>query len=106
ERDLTLEGRTATTVVMVSEGYPGDYQKGKTIQGLERVQHGMVFHAGTKVSKEKIVTNGGRVLALTGLGTRLEEALAVSYENASLIEYNGKTFRSDIGQDLLRLQQV
>lgn len=103
ERDLTTDGRTAATVVLVSEGYPGDYQKGKAVSGLEQARGEMVFHAGTRLSKDKVVTAGGRVFAVTGMGANLEEALAAAYANAAVIEFTGKTCRGDIGRDLLSL---
>jgi phosphoribosylamine---glycine ligase len=100
--NFQLDPRTATTVMMVSGGYPGDYEKGKSITGLENVKDAIAFHAGTKVSGEKIVTNGGRVIAVTGLGNSIEEAIAKSYAGAKEISFEGSYFRQDIGQDLLK----
>lgn len=91
----------AATVMLVSKGYPGDYEKGKEIQGLDWVNGSTVFQAGTKATDGKVLTNGGRVLAITSLGETLREALAKSYGNAALIEYEGKTFRRDIGYEFL-----
>lgn len=91
----------AATVMLVSAGYPGDYQKGKEINGLAWVNGSTVFQAGTKEADGKVLTNGGRVLAVTSLGETLREALAKSYGNAALIEYEGKTFRRDIGWEFL-----
>lgn len=87
----------ACTVMLVSKGYPGDYEKGKPITGLENVQDSLLFHAGTKASNTDVLSNGGRVLAITSLAPTLKEALAKSYANAAQIQYEGKTYRRDIG---------
>jgi phosphoribosylamine--glycine ligase len=107
----TLKGKTieidtqhAVTIALVSGGYPGDYEKGKVIGGLGKNNHGLVFHAGTKQEHDTIVTEGGRVLAVSGKGTSLEEARAKAYEIAAQIEWEGLYFRSDIGQDLLNFK--
>lgn len=102
-----LDDRTATTVMMVAGGYPGDYEKGKIISGLENVKDAVAFHAGTKEdtsagSAGKIVTNGGRILAFTGFGNSIEEALSHSYAAANAVKFEGCYFRKDIGQDLLK----
>ena len=86
---------------MASGGYPGPYEKGKLIQGLSRIQNSWVFHAGTIHDGEQIVTNGGRVLAISSLGKHLEEALHLSLTNAVNIEFDGKYYRTDIGKDLM-----
>lgn len=99
-RKIEIDERTATTVMMVSGGYPGDYGKGKTISGLENVKDSVVFHAGTKISDNSVVTAGGRVLAISSLGDSIEEALVTSYRNAELINYDGRYYRKDIGFDL------
>lgn len=99
-RVLVEDPRAAVTVVLVSGGYPGDYIKGKQINGLDQVQESIVFHAGTNVVGERVCTNGGRVLAISSYGTSMEEALKTSFENASRIDYDGKYFRRDIGFDL------
>jgi len=91
----------AATVMLVSAGYPGDYEKGKEISGIEWVNGSLVFQAGTKAADGKVLTHGGRVLAVTSLGETLKEALAKSYGNATLIEFEGKTFRRDIGWEFL-----
>ncbi|MFY0601180.1 MAG: phosphoribosylamine--glycine ligase [Cyclobacteriaceae bacterium] len=96
---------TASTVVMVSEGYPGDYEKGRSISFRKEVKLAIPFHAGTKDLDGKLVTNGGRVIAMTGLGKNLGEALTKSYKGIELTEWEGKTFRKDIGFDLQRLGQ-
>lgn len=92
----------ATTVVMVAGGYPGVYEKGKPIKGLSGKYASEVFHAGTKVSSDNVVTNGGRVLAITSFGPTIEAALKKSYATAENISWEGVAFRKDIGQDLLR----
>lgn len=101
ECNLDAGPTVATTVVMVSEGYPGSYPKGKTIQGLNTPTGAQVFHAGTKQDAEGVVTNGGRVLAITGIGNTIEEALKESYDGVKAISWEGMNFRKDIGQDLL-----
>ena len=95
-----IDNRTATTVMIVSGGYPEDYEKGKVITGLGQVQDTIVFHAGTAKKEGAIVTNGGRVLALTSYGNTFKEALAQSYKNVEKINFEGKYFRSDLGFDL------
>lgn len=94
----------ATTVVMVSEGYPGSYEKGKEISGLSDIKGAQVFHAGTRSDQGKVLTQGGRVLAVTGTGTRIEQALQNSYQAVRQICWDGLYYRKDIGQDLLALQ--
>ncbi len=100
--DLKIEfdERSVTTVMMVSGGYPGSYEKGKEIRGLENVDGSIVFHAGTKVSDGKVLSNGGRVLAISSFGKDMKEALAKSYENAEKIQFEDKYYRRDIGFDL------
>lgn len=98
---VDIDERQAATVVLVSGGYPGAYEKGKIILGVEDVTDSMVFHAGTKVNGNgDLVTNGGRVLAVTSYGETFEEALAKSYENAKKITFAGVNYRGDIGFDL------
>ena len=87
--------------MMVSGGYPGTYNKGEQITHLESVDKGIVFHAGTIEKDGRILTNGGRVLALTALGESMQEALSVSYQNAEKILFNKKYCRTDIGKDLI-----
>lgn len=96
--DLKISSQSAATVMLVSEGYPGDYPKGRVMMGFERVTDSLLFHAGTKKEDNgAVVTNGGRVLAVTSLGNDLKEAVGVSLKNAELIEYEGKYYRRDIG---------
>jgi phosphoribosylamine---glycine ligase len=93
--------KMACTVMLVSEGYPGTYAKGKLMKGFDTVQHSMLFHAGTAIQNSEVVTNGGRVLAITSYGEDLKKALEQSYENAEKIDYEGKYFRKDIGYEFL-----
>ena len=98
--EIEFDERSVTTVMMVSGGYPGSYEKGKEIKGLENVDGSIVFHAGTKASDGKVLTNGGRVLAISSFGKDMKEALAKSYKNAEMIEFEDKYYRRDIGFDL------
>lgn len=100
EFEVEFDKRTATTVVLVSKGYPGSYEKGKEITVAEEPEDIIVFHAGTKVSDNKIVTNGGRVLAVTSLGQSMQKSLENSYYMVDNISFEGKNFRKDIGFDL------
>ncbi len=98
---IVTDERTVCTVMMVAGGYPGEYEKGKPITGFEKVESSIVFHAGTKNSGDKIVSNGGRVLAVSSYGTSMAEALKSSYKNIGLLEFEGRYWRRDIGADLL-----
>ncbi len=98
--ELKISPDTATTVIMVSGGYPEDYEKDKVISNLDKTSNSIVFHSGTKEENGNIVTNGGRVLAITSFGKDFKEALAKSYTNTEIINYEGKYFRSDLGKDL------
>ncbi len=98
--ELKEDPRTAVTVMMVSGGYPGDYEKGKKITGLENVTESILFHAGTKAVEDGVVTSGGRVIAASSYGKDMEEALAKSYASIALVDFEGKYFRRDIGNDL------
>ena len=86
--------------MLVSGGYPEAYEKGKPITAIEKVENSIVFHAGTKQVGEEIVTNGGRVIAITSYGENKDEAVAVSMKNAELISFDKKNYRKDIGFDL------
>lgn len=104
--ELRQDPRTAVTVMMVSGGYPGSYEKGKLISGLDKVTQGTVFHAGTKRDAEgNVVTSGGRVLSVSSYGDSIADALANSYASIALIDFDGHYFRRDIGRDLMALQQ-
>ena len=104
--ELIEDGRVATTVVMVSEGYPGDYTKGIEITLPQSIASEQVlFHAGTKLQSGLLVTNGGRVLTASCYGTSIQEALASSYDLVNRVCFSGKNFRKDIGQDLLNLSK-
>ncbi len=100
EKSLETDERSAVTVMLVSGGYPGDYEKGKEISGLNKVSDSIIFHAGTKEHDHRIVTNGGRVIAVSSYGKNKSEALAQSFANAQIIHFDKKYFRSDIGFDL------
>ena len=97
---LELDERSAATVMMVSGGYPESYEKGMEISGLEDVEDSIVFHAGTKLVDNKVLTSGGRVLAVTSFGKNFKEALDQSYTNIAKIKYDQMNFRKDIGFDL------
>ena len=100
EKILEMDDRYAVTVMMVSGGYPGDYEKGMVIEGLNNIEDSIVFHAGTKSVEDKIVTSGGRVLSVTSYGRTMEEALDISYKNIAKINFENSYFRKDIGFDL------
>ena len=101
EKDLEIREEVATTIMLVSGGYPEAYEKGKIITGIEKVSDSIVFHAGTKQEGEAVQTNGGRVIALTSFGENMNDALKKSFDSAEKIAFEGKYFRKDIGFDLL-----
>lgn len=98
---LEIDTRTATTVMLVSGGYPEAYEKGKSMSGFSEVADAELFHAGTKILENEVLTNGGRVIAVTAFGDNFREALEKSYRNADRILFEGKYFRRDIGFDLM-----
>lgn len=100
ERSIEIDERFVTTVMLVSGGYPGDYEKGKQILGLGLTHGSVVFHAGTRSTEDKVVTAGGRVIAVSAFGNTLKEALSNSYRNAALLSFDGISYRTDIGFDL------
>lgn len=99
-KKLEIDNHYATTIVLVAGGYPGDYSKGDAILNLEKIKDSIVFHAGTKNAGDNIVTNGGRVLAVSSYGIDKEDALKKSNINAQIIDFAGKYYRKDIGFDL------
>ncbi len=101
EHTLTTDDRIAVTVMLVSGGYPGEFQKGKVIAGIDKCENSLIFHAGTAEKNGEIITAGGRVIAITSLGNSIEEALMHSMRNAEIIQYDNKNFRKDIGKDLM-----
>jgi phosphoribosylamine--glycine ligase len=101
ERDIQFIDKSAATVMMVSGGYPGDYEKGKPIFGLNSIVDSIVFHAGTSADGPSVLTAGGRVLAVTSYGKNLGVALDKSYDSISKINFDGAFYRKDIGQDVL-----
>ena len=101
ERDVEIDPRSASTVMMVSGGYPEAYEKGKRISGLTSVNDSIVFHAGTKLEGGLPVTNGGRVLAVTSYGKSVEKALETSYDNLENIKFEKGYYRKDIGFDVV-----
>ena len=100
EVSIELDDRAATTVMTVSGGYPEAYEKGKEITGLETIDDSIVFHAGTTLHEDKVVTNGGRVLAITSYGKDYKEALATSYKNVNKFTFDKMYYRKDLGFDL------
>ena len=98
--EIEISPDTATTVVLVSGGYPGPYEKGYAIKGLESVENALVFHAGAKNDGDKIVTSGGRVVAVTAFGNDYKSALSKSYQAISKITFQGMNYRRDLGFDL------
>ncbi len=98
--DLEIDERSATTVMLVSGGYPESYQKGKVISGLDEIKDSIVFHAGTTNEEGEILTSGGRVIALTSFGEDYKKALKKSYQSAGMLQFDKMYFRKDIGFDL------
>lgn len=101
--DFALDERYCTTVMLVAGGYPEGYEKGNAIVGLGEVQDSLVFHAGTKLVNGEVVTNGGRVLAVSSFGDQMEKALQNSYANVAKIQFKDMNYRRDIGRDLVDL---
>ncbi len=100
-RKIEIDERVAASVMLVSGGYPGDYRKDIPINGFGNVKDSILFHAGTKNKDGMIVTDGGRVIAVSSYGRTMKEALSVSYENAEKINFEGRYYRNDLGFDLL-----
>ena len=97
----TIE-QTAATVVLVSGGYPGDFEKGKVVSGINNTGDSLIFHSGTKQEDDKVLSNGGRVFAITSFGQTIEDAVKKSFNTAENIKYEGKYYRKDIGKDLMK----
>lgn len=97
---LEIDERSAATVMLVAGGYPGKYDNGKPITGIENVTDSIVFHAGTKTENNQVVTAGGRVIAVSSYGADMKSALQTSYENAKIIRFDKKYYRKDLGFDL------
>ncbi len=104
ERHVDVDDRTAVTIVLASEGYPGKVTTGRPIGGLELVREAYVFQAGTAEKNGQLITAGGRVLTVTAFGKDLEQAIAAAYRSAMLIDFEGKVMRTDIGHDLVRMR--
>jgi phosphoribosylamine--glycine ligase len=98
---LEIDSRSATTIMLVSGGYPEVFEKGKVITGIENVSDSIVFHAGTKIENGRIVSNGGRVLAITSFGDDFQQAIKKSYQSIDKLDFDKMYFRKDIGFDLL-----
>ena len=98
--ELEVDERSATTIMVVSGGYPEEFEKGKVISGLENITDSIVFHAGTKLENNQVLSNGGRVLTVTSYGDNFEEAIKKSYQNIAKLQFDKMYFRRDIGNDL------
>lgn len=99
-KSISIDPQTAVTVVVVAGGYPGSYEKGKEIFHLSEVKGSVVFHSGTKLAGGSVVTNGGRVLAVSSVGKNREEALNLSYQNIGIVSFDQMYYRKDLGFDL------
>ncbi len=98
--EVKEDERAAAAVIVVSGGYPQAYKKGKKITGVEQTEGSLIFHAGTRMDGDDLLTNGGRVIAITSYGETFQDALAISNQNAEIIQFEGKNYRRDIGFDL------
>ncbi len=98
---INIDNKTTSTVILSSKGYPEKYQKGFKISGLDEIKNSIIFHAGTIKEENDILSNGGRVIACTGIGGTISESLKISYELAKKIDWEGKYYRKDIGRDLI-----
>lgn len=104
ETEISIDPRSAVTIVLASGGYPGDFEKGKTIKGLDHVDGSRIYHAGTKIFNGSVITSGGRVIAVTSMGSSMTRALEKSLTNANTIQFEGKYFRKDIGKDVIKIE--
>jgi phosphoribosylamine--glycine ligase len=100
DRELVIDDEAAVAVMLVAGGYPGAYNKGDAISDLDKVSGSILFHSGTKMSGNMLVTNGGRVIAVSSKGKNFREALELSYKNAARVQYKDRYFRKDLGFDL------
>jgi phosphoribosylamine--glycine ligase len=100
ERKLVIDDHYVAAVMLASGGYPGHYEKGYEISGLDRTEECNIFHSGTMITDDRMVTSGGRVIAVSSRGKTLKDALAVSYRNAGIISFRDIYYRKDIGFDL------
>ncbi len=99
-KNIEIDERVVSTIMLVSQGYPLAYEKGKHLKNIEKVRESIVFHAGTKTQDNKILTNGGRVIAVSSYGRNITDSLLKSYNSAEIIDFDGKYYRKDIGFDL------
>ena len=100
QKNVEIDNRVVSTIMLVSQGYPLAYEKGKHIKNLEKVSESIVFHAGTIAQDNKLLTNGGRVIAVSSYGRNIADSLLKSYNSAEIIDFEGKYYRKDIGFDL------
>lgn len=100
EKELKIDERSATTIMVVSGGYPEAYEKGKVISGINTIEDSIVFHAGTAIKEDTVVTNGGRVIAITSFDENFREAIKKSYQNIEKLQFDRMYYRKDIGFDL------
>ena len=101
EKSFSVTAKTATTVMLVSGGYPEHYEKNKEISGFENIKESIVFHAGTRLENDKVVSSGGRVMAITSFGNTIEDALEKTYKSVDKISFDKMNYRKDIGFDLV-----
>ena len=101
EKSFSVTDKTASTIMLVSGGYPEAYEKNKEITGFDNIEDSIVFHAGTSIIENKVVTSGGRVMAITSFGDNINEALEKSYKSINEIQFDKMNFRKDIGFDLI-----
>ena len=101
EKEFSVTEKIATTIMLVSGGYPEAYEKGKLISGLENIKNSIVFHAGTSIKNNTVVTNGGRVIAVTSIADSIQKALEISYDSIDTIHFDKMNYRKDIGFDLV-----
>ncbi len=99
---INIDNKITSTVILSSKGYPEKYQKGFKISGLDEIKNSIIFHAGTIKEENDIISNGGRVIACTGIGDTISKSLNISYELAKKIDWEGKYYRKDIGRDLMK----